>query len=41
MGKVDKEVAKASALMGSVEAEVGRKKEVSRKVRCGAECSGG
>ena len=32
VGKVEKEVAKASGLMEGVEAEIGRKKEVSRKV---------
>ncbi|EFN59885.1 hypothetical protein CHLNCDRAFT_49321 [Chlorella variabilis] len=33
VGKVEKEVAKASGLMEGVEAEIGRKKEVSRKVK--------
>jgi hypothetical protein len=31
VGKVEKEVAKASGLMEGVEAEIGKKKEVSRK----------
>lgn len=41
VGKVEKEVAKASGLMEGVEAEIGRKKEVSRRVGSGAAGGGG
>ena len=34
IGKVEKEVAKASSLMEGVEAEIGKKRAVSRKVGC-------